>query len=262
MQVILKENVAVPEHIVKFHPLVVQTKQQFPNGQDYKGRIILGEKTLDIYVSRAQASRAFRIMDTVIKELEQHGISVGIDKENDWGQSTYATVDGEKVYFCIEEPLKIIKKEPGRYGFTSQDFVPTGKLGLRIKDQLGGARNNWKDGESSKIEEKLDSFINGLGVAAAYLKKKHLEDEEWRRQWEEKRQAEVRKQQALEEETKCCKTLEEQALSWQKSRTIHDFIQAEITAKGDYVPDSPFGKWVLWAKAYADKLDPLKPASP
>lgn len=260
--VILKESVKVPEQITKFHPLVAQTKKLFSQGHARHGRISLGEKALDVYVSKAQASRAFRIMDTIIKELEQHAITVCVEHHNYWGQSTYAFVDGEKVYFCIEEPLRIVKTESGQYGYKTQDFEPTGTLALRIKDQLGGARNNWKDGDNHKVEDKLDSFINGLGVAAAYLKKKRLEDEERHRKWEEAEQAEARKRQAVEDERKRGQILEQQVESWHKSRAIRELIQAAVAKRGAYAPDSKFAEWVTWATAYANKFDPLRELKP
>lgn len=260
-QIIVKEAVVVPDRVGRFHPLVQQTRKLFAKGHEYNGRTrsYRGEAALGISVSRKMLPRALRIMDTIIKVLEEHGAKVGIDRENELRTNTHVTLEGEKVQFGIDELMRIVKTEPDQYGYSRQEYVPKEKLVLRIKNYLGGCQSKWTEGENTKLEDKLASFINGLSFAAAYLKKQRKEREEEQRRWEERRQSEARRQQILEEEKKRGEVLEKQAVLWKKSRVIYDFIQAAISARGDFAPDSEFGKWVTWAKAYADKLDPLKP---
>ena len=140
--------------------------------------------------------------------------------------------------------------------------MPKGKLVLRIKEYLGGCQSKWTEGEHSKLEDKLASFINGLSLAAAYIKKsnKEFEEREIRRQEQEREAA--RKRLAAEEEKERGQALERQAANWQKSRLILELIQAAIAKRGEYTPDSPFAKWVAWAAAYANNLDPLREIKP
>lgn len=100
-------------------------------------------------------------------------------------------------------------------------------------------------------------MIDGLFVAAAYLKKDRQEREERSQKWKEEAEARQQKARALEEEKQKLQVLEQQAMSWQKSRTIQAFIRAAIRKKRTLIPESPFGKWVSWATNYAEQLDPL-----
>jgi hypothetical protein len=251
--------IVVSEHIEKFHPLIRQTQRLLAKGRDDRGRLFAGREGLDIRVSSIQLLRACRIMDTVIKTLEQLGVQVTIDEQEGWRPHTYANIEGEKVYFGLDEPYAIGKKVPDKYGSSRQEYNPTGELALSIKDHyLGGCRARWADGKNSKIEEKIASFIDGLFVAAAYLKKQRQEREVEKHRWEEEQRERERKSQELKEEKRRLQVLEQQAMSWQKGRLIRVYIRARIKKQGTYVPDSNFGKWVAWATDYANRLDPLE----
>jgi len=261
---IVKETIIVPETIDKFHPLVQQTRKLFTKKHEYKGRTrsFRDETALNIGVSMEQLPRSYRIMDTILKVLERHGAKVGIEKESEYKTNTYAELDGEKVRFSLDELMKMIKTEPSKYGYTSHEFVSKGKLVLRIKEYVGGCQSKWTEGENGRLEDKLASFINGLSLAAAYIKKsnKEFEERELRRQEQEREAA--RKRLAAEEERERGQALEQQAVNWQKSRLIYDLIQAAIAKRGEYAPDSKFAEWVAWATAYANKLDPLRELKP
>lgn len=140
-----------------------------------------------------------------------------------------------------------------------QELAPNSKLSLKIRSNCRGkCRCKWSDGENKPLEKKITKFLNGLWVAAAWLKRIHQEDEERHRQWEEKEKEEARRIYAIEEEKRRGQTLEQQAASWQKSRLIRAFIRAAIKKKGTYDPDSEFARWVTWANAYADQLSSSK----
>jgi len=257
---IVKESITVPETVEKFHVLVQQTRKLFAKGHEYRGkfRSDRNEASLNINVSKVQLPRACRIMDTIFKALEQCGVKVGIEREGEYKTNTYVELDGEKVRFELDELTRMVKTEPDKYGFTHYNYIPKGKLVLRIKEYLGGCQSKWTEGENSKLEDKLASFINGLSLAAAYIKKSNKEREEERRRWEEERKEAERKRLVAEEEKERGQALELQAANWQKSRLIHELIQAAISKRGEYAPDSRFAEWVVWATAYANKLDPLR----
>lgn len=256
---IISEAINIPENISKFHPLIKQTKDLFKAGHKDQGRFRSrrGERALDIRVGPEQLTRAFRIMDTIIKALEERGARVTLEREGEWKTSTCVNIDGEKVEFSLEESLKIVKISPDKNNYMSQEFVPKGTLRLCIKNYLSGCQTKWSDGKE-KIELKLASFLNGLWFAAAYLKK---ENEEWaakKKRDEEDQLERQRKLLLIEEEKKQIQGLEQQAQTWQKSRLIKAFIRASIKIKGAHGPDGDFERWVSWASSYADRIDPLK----
>jgi hypothetical protein len=261
---IVKETIVVPETIEKFHPLVQQTRMLLKKGHERNGRLRApgNESALDICVSSAQLPRAYRILDTILKVLEQHGVKVGIERVNEYSTYTYVELDGEKVKFELDELTRMVKTEPNKYGYTNADYVPNGKLVLRINDYLGGCQSKWSDGENRKLEDKLASFVNGLSLAAAYIKKSKRERAEEHQRWEDARKEEERKRLAAEEEKERGQALERQAANWQKSRLILELVQAAIAKRGKYDPDSKFAEWVTWATAYANNLDPLRELKP
>lgn len=260
----LKESVVVPGHISKFHPLIKQTKRLFAEGRKDNGRLSIcrGHHGLDIRVSPQQLTRAYRIMDTILKGLELRGAKAGIKPENEWRSATYVSIEGEKVSFGLDESLHTVKVEPKYSWDSGKGLMPNGKLLLRINDNLGGHRSKWSEGKKGKIEDKLASFINGLFVAAAYLKKERQEREERSRKWREEEEERQRKTRALEEEKQKLQVLEQQVAAWQKSRALRAFVRAAVRKVKTYEPDSKFGKWVEWAITYADRNDPLRELKP
>lgn len=261
---IVKESITVPETIEKFHPLVQQTRKLLKKGHLHNGRLRApgNENALDICVSAEQLPRAYRILDTILKTLENHGAKVVIGRVNEYQTRTYVELDGEKVPFELDELTRMVKTEPDKYGYTNTNYVPNGRLVLRINDYLGGCQSKWTDGENIKLEDKLASFINGLSLATAYIKKSNKERAERERKWAEEEREEARKRLAAEEERERGQDLEQQAINWQKSRLILELIHAAIAKRGEYAPDSKFAEWVTWATAYANKLDPLREVKP
>jgi hypothetical protein len=133
---LISEAIFIPGNISKFHPLIKQTKDLFKAGHKNQGRFRArrGERALDIRVGPEQLTRAFRIMDTIIKALEERGAKVTLEKDGEWKTSTCANIDGEKIEFSLEESLKIVKVSPDKNSYLSQEFVPKGTLRLCIKN--------------------------------------------------------------------------------------------------------------------------------
>lgn len=259
--IIVQDTITVPEQIEKFHPLIEQTRKIFARkGHEYHGRSHAhrGENALDIGVSAEQLPRAYRIMDTIIKTLEQHGAKIGIAREDEWKRNTYAQIDDEKIRFELDELMSIVKKTTERFSFAEYEYIPKGKLVFRIKEYLGGCQSKWTEGVNSRLEDKLAAIINGIAFAAAYIKKARKDREEEHKQWEAAQKERERILHEQEEEKRRGQILEQQAASWQKSRSLRAFIRAAIKSKGPYAPDSQFARWVTWANSYAERLDPLK----
>jgi len=258
----LSPKLQASERIAKFHPLIRQTKPHLAERWNTQGRLSAGNDGLDMRVSRAQLGRACRIMDTLIRTLEQRGALVTIDPQNEWKRPTYASIEGEQVHFGLEESLKIVQMPKDQFGCSRQEFVPNGTLVLRIKSHLlTGCRTKWSDGTRGGLEQKLDSFVKGLWVAAAYLKKDRQGREAQQRQWAKEQQEREQQLQALAEEKGRQQVLEQQALSWQKSRLLRAFIRAAIRTQKTYAANSEFARWVAWANSHADQIDPFKATS-
>ncbi|MGC8494152.1 MAG: hypothetical protein ACP5SH_20700 [Syntrophobacteraceae bacterium] len=124
------------------------------------------QECLDIRISPEQLQRALRIFDTLIKAVEANGHRVEIlDSE------TVALVDGITLPFTLFEELQRRHLEPGdheitnwyRFGYNLfyERRFPSGILCLEVKlpRELEGHRHTWRDTDTQKLKDLLNSFI-------------------------------------------------------------------------------------------------------
>jgi len=224
---------------------------------------------LDISVGQDSLSRALKIMDVLVKRLEEKGLIVRNGSLHKY--KTVVTINGEEVPFSLREKVKRVehvltdkeKEYKKRYGESHApkfDFVPTGKLVLRDEDNYG-IKHQKTIGTSKPIEHYVKQFIERMFDTARLEKERRERWEENERKREEgrkKRQENIRLQQ---EELQRIKTLESEVDFWHRSRRIREYLRVlEETAsreRGDVDPDSELGKWLRWAYQQADRFDPL-----
>jgi hypothetical protein len=212
-------RIAVPGNINMVHPLVAKA---------------------NIDVSKDSHDRAKRIMDTLIRALEELGYAV---TNEDKDHSFYVIIRGEKIGFKLYEHWKQIGNV----------------LTLSI-DSYWIERKNWNDGKLKKIEDCIGDFIFGLVKAAEINRLRHEEAKIKEQQRLEEERERRKREEIQHREIKRFKELEENALRWHKAQIIRNFINAV---------ESDFGKtnesekihelteWINWAKEKADWLDPL-----
>jgi hypothetical protein len=246
---------------LNFHHLVEKAKKCIDKSSLDKGCIIGRRTGLDIRVSPDSLDRALSIMDTLFKVFEKKGIVVDI-KKGDYKYVTSVTVSGETLTIDMYEKINNVKKGQDQHGFNQYDYIPNGDLVLRIKDAPYGARSEWKDGEIKKLETCIDSFINGISLAAEKQKTNRLKREQEHREWEQKERRGEEEQRIRQEEQALIDMLEKEAMGWHKSKIIRSYIEAATTAhiqkNGKIEPESEFDKWKTWANQQADLLDPLR----
>ena len=128
------------------------------------------------------------------------------------------------------------------------------------------------DGTRRRLEDMLDDIMAGVEEskaaqirhekAQAEAAERHRVEEQLRREEEERQQEQQRKRLA---EQARVDALVADAEAWDQSQKLRAYIgarvakaQATAEASGCAIgPDSEFGKWVTWACAQADRLDPL-----
>lgn len=168
-----EKRMFVSETLRNPHPLVKQSAEILKSLEPNSLGILEPpkRKCLDIEVTKKSLRRALLIMDTLIKYLEERGYQVFISDE-----SSKVNILEVPIRFGISEELMTVRKEPkdhrldGYYQFGHSRFyserVPSGNLCLTIHDagRLWGAnyRQNWRDTKTKRLENLLDSFINGL----------------------------------------------------------------------------------------------------
>lgn len=279
-----QETAVVPDRLSNPHPLIKQSSEILNALQSDDVGLVAPPKKgcLDITVSNGSLRRALRIMDTMIKVLDKKGYGVYLS-----GGRTKTNILDVHISFGISEKLVTKKKWPdehdleGRYRFGHSRFteerVPSGDLCLSIHEAedfyIYGCQQNWNDGKKSKIEKRINSFLDGLvTVAIAKIERDEEREEEERQrierqiQLEEKRRlrAELRRNY-LEEEARVTKLISE-AENWKRSQILREYItEIETHAHGDELPfslDKPLVEWLKWARNQADRLDPLIPSPP
>ena len=134
-------------------------------------------------------------------------------------------------------------------------LAPSGRLTLLVGGQYGVGHRSWNDGQRNKIETMLGDIVVGLEQAVREI------------QEHDRRNEESRRQSALAErrrwhEDGLGKDLDSMVERWTKATRIRGFLAAvEEGAPAELREHEGFGRWLAWAKARADGLDPLtKPA--
>jgi hypothetical protein len=258
------ELILVPDILANPHPLTKKSHAALTRGKrDDRGLVHPRSNfCLDIHVSRSCIDRACRIMDTLVKALESQGYSLTVsDTEN---AKTIALVNGESLEIGIDEKIThtIHIRTPMddvRYKRTYQlppryDYSLTGNLSLRMRNAAHCGRQQWADGKRHKVEEYLGAFIEGLRIAAHKKKMMSEEYERRCREWEE--EAERRRQQehlAYLEKKRADKLIAD-TKAWCQAASIRRYI-AELNMIKPVPPG--LSEWIVWARRYADKLDPL-----
>ena len=268
-------RIRVAERLARPHPLVRMTAEAFRGRQpDQYGMLSRPwkEKCLDVRVSRASLPRALRIMDSLVKAVEERGFRASVTEGEKAG--TYIELLGEKVEIALEEKMKredhVLTKEESerkaKYSWSlvrRWDYEPAGVLQLRIKEIWGdGARKTWADGRTQRVEERLNDVIAGLIVVAEAKRRHQIELKRQRQEWAEAERQRLELERQRREEAEQLKALELEAAQWARSqqlRTYIDAVEHEALARGN--SPEPGGKlhgWLAWARRHADRLDPLR----
>jgi len=121
------------------------------------------------------------------------------------------------------------------------------------------ARRRRSDGKQQRVESCLNSFVITLIKAAPAIKiartKEQREREE--RAAEEKRRHEY--QEWKYEEDKRIRRLDEQLAAWKRAEEVRGYAMsvegAIVKARGCVDEASELGKWLLWLRDYARRLD-------
>ncbi len=235
----------------------------------------IGEPHLDVQVSHVMLNRALRVMDALVKAVEERGWKVVLGTGDD--RKSYVVVLGQRVPFGIREKIKKVRNEPAKpirsstgtwYTPYRSEFrdEPSGRLSLVLRNRWGNSVDkSWDEGASARIEDRLNEFI--LAVIT-----RGEEDREWDRQREEAERARIEEGQRRfeaarqrEAEAALEREFDRQAESWQKSQRLTAFVAAVRAAAedaGGLESGGALDQWLQWGEAYARRLDPLSgPAS-
>lgn len=277
-EAIAENLIIVPDKLISPHPLIRATKAAFnQKTTDSFGRIRPKREpnTLNLSIGPNSIERAMKIMDALLKALEKRNFPVRVvDDKKYWNSRgeyrTEIVILGEPVEIRMEEPAnrsevdpKEKEKEPWLY-YSSYKYVPSGCLNLIIESYVGGGlKKTWADTDKHSVETRLNSFICGLILAAESLKKRRLEKEEQDRMWAEAEKIRADQEEKKKQENLKIKDLLEKVNNWHESQKINIFLDAaEATQKSSGEKNEKILEWIIWARRYADSINPLSNSHP
>lgn len=265
-------RIEVGEELSAPHQLVRLTEASIKNVSADEDGLVRPRsiKALELSVSPANIDRALRTLGSLLKAMEDRGYRIEVDSDRNPNASSLV-LHGERVRFDIKEVLRREERvAPTQSSVSSYrwlenthyDFIPTGRLSLRIlefgRDNL---RRTWTDGKSQRIEGCLNAFlISALKVADA-IKQRERQFREEREQRDRLQAERAERERLLTEEGERRRMLFDEVRRWNLSTQIRRYLE-EVKETGPHegVADSPCQKderWLAWAARVADELDPL-----
>jgi len=275
-----EHRIQVLAELVDPRPLVQKTARSLRKAKQGEDGLVRprAKQALNVVVSPESVDRAMRIMDALVRGLEQRSHRVVILNEEE-RVGTFAEIEGEHVEFWLKEVVDRKEREPTPkerrakerhpwfYRTPFYRYEPTSRLFLQIvTHQYDGHRRRWSDGKRQRLETCLNPFVASIlriadGLAAD--RQRREEECERREAWERERAIKV---PLIRQEEQCLKGLQEEANAWHASQSIRQYVQAvteSATAGSEEIKDgSELHRWIIWATEQADRLDPLTESPP
>lgn len=269
---LLFPSIRVNKNLTKPHPITIKTRDGLKRSRtDEYGMKKPWREGFDLRVSKVNERRALLIIDRLCKWFEKNDIK--IYQPFNESTTTEVVIDDQRIRIKIEEKSKLTaktltKNRSGTYEYYTREYTPTEQLSLVIDNYCWGCsiRKIWRDGKTSKVEEKLGEFVATLFKHAAHEKERKL-----RRKTEELERDKQRKSQKYNEE---CEKIEKQMLDDLKkqssdlmqSRELKVYINEVKSLADKQYTDGNYPvelrNWVTWAESYAEELNPLSGGLP
>lgn len=250
----VKKTLHDPHHLIIEHKdQSLLRKKRIKDSKSFYGtQTSYEEKSiLPIFVSEQNINRAYRILDILIKTIEEmEGFcNTTIEKGQDKGY-----IGIMKTFFFFE-----LKEFSKKKGIDDSKFI----FIISVKGWLYDNEvyhSEYKDKDNEPIENQLGCIIRDMFVTANKL----LITDELEEREKERKRLEIERQQRLDAlrngELADVKVLTQAASDWdraQKIRQFVDILESQICIINDDEQRKKVIDWVKWARDKADWLDPL-----
>ncbi len=213
--------------------------------------------------------RRLRILNAIFLALER--CSMKLSGQGNEARELSVQVGEQHVHFTLD---RIASR-----GRSSQAVSTQGKsMPERMRFQIPSwrhdapARETWEDGDSEKIEDRLEDIVVGLIVAGelqyrewrqrqhewAIEEKARLQEEARRKKEEAERRERERQVQAEKERIE---RLLNEASALRQATDIRAYVEAVRTANATAekpLPQEKVETWAAWALAEANRIDPVR----
>ncbi len=257
-------GIVVPKRLFSPHLLVKAISDRFKSKVSKESSSnSTRKKEPPITVSHSSLPRALRILDTLIKTWESLGGQAAIEEY--WFIHTknaiYFGMDQDHIAVTMDETRHRIKSTSATYPWR-YEYKYTGQLAIIAhKSGWSGLRAKWADGKKQRLENILDSVVEGLLRYVDYVRQRRLDKEIEQRQEQcaaERRQT-AQRREAQEQQLR--KELQEQVEQWDYAERIRAYLKNVETSvangKLEVADVDTFDRWMKWAKWYGDHVDPL-----
>lgn len=226
-------------------PLIISTKKycdavkryDWNRGGSYPESI----GVLNIDVAEDSQSRAYRIMDTIVKAIRKRGHQVETSE-----YKTYVIVEGESAAFRLREKSRVSEKK-SEYG--SREMIPTGDFVFCI-GEYGWQEQNVNEGKQ-RLESKIAVIIAKLEMEGKHRKEQRIKWEKQKQIQEEQQRIAKELQERKDAELKKFTDLFKEALQLNHAEILRDYIER------NHALTNKDGKWLKWAKEKINWYDPL-----
>lgn len=256
-----------PENLVKVlsvlenpHPIVAATAKALSSEIKDNGICQTSSKLplISLNVSARLVDRLLRNCDALFKALEQRGVTIVTQTDNGAPVNAAFRLKNVTVPFLVDEPVRSYPFEPvtkeecqvPRDRWPKYRYLPGGLL--RIRTSQGSSQGMLVETRSKPLEGQLNQLICIIFRQAFTAH----EDEAIRREREDRSQkfdARLERfRKYLRRKEKWKAELKEMMAAHHEAVKIRKFLEGMEQAGTSKRPE-----WMIWAKDYADRIDPL-----
>ncbi len=210
---------------------------------------------IDIKVTKQTLPRALRIMDAIVKVLEERGHKIAL--END---ETFAVIMGQEIQIALREKTIKQKKKSQGSSYEYSIAVPTGQLIFKMEAILISTKE-WVDNKNV-LEDQIPEIIARLEMAGEYRHQQQVA-REGRHEIQRKEEQLKKDYSALQEKDLInFKTMLAKSDRWHRAENLRHYIkEVETKSSGTNFETTDLHDWLKWAKEKADWFDPFIEAS-
>ncbi|HLX91700.1 MAG TPA: hypothetical protein VKR32_08455 [Puia sp.] len=243
-------SLVVPDKLARPDKLILAAKEaleQRRRNEYYRPHELLRSPAgyVDIRVTPANAARALRFMDTLIKALRARGHDIRVE------EGTYAVILEQKIKIIFREKTKRGTVTDG--GWTRTDFLPTGVLAFQIDHY---DKREWADG-TIPLESYLAGIIAKLELIGKYWYDVRLQNEKDELLRKERENAALKIRQRKEKEESDFKKVLQESARWHEVNQLRAYInhmEKQLMAN-NFVSEQD-AAYFSWAREKADHHDP------
>ncbi|QJX64682.1 hypothetical protein HLK66_03190 [Niallia circulans] len=252
-------NIEIGHQLRNPHQLISKHKEETQNrvkkGRKIKGtqknidqtsKIIENDAILPIHVSRPNLNRAYRILDTIIKTLDDMEGKVRVETKENRDIAYFFIIYTAFQFELDEKGSNLILK------ITANDW-----MSFTNKSKVN---TEFKDMTELPLEKQVGKIIYQMFVIANNFFADYKMEERSDQREQDERERQRRLEQMRKGELEEIKQLSQAVDDWDKARKIREFaddMELNVQEINDIAKKEKLLNWVKWARSKADWIDPL-----